>query len=187
MYKQRLKFICIDEVDCVSWVSFREKWVCLGKLRTFFPKVQILVASATVAASYWQYSLLVQSPKLRKVQLVRETPDRLNLRLTFSAEERPEDFKALLNPVVLTLCEQGEQAPIILIYCNDADLKRFSAILRFLWCQLGASAYTSDGKLMVEAYHFHTSDAKKRQSTQICFRFPSPAHSWHYSQRDRAQ
>ena len=56
VYKQRLKFICIDEVDCVSWASFREKWGCLGKLRTFFPKVQILVASATVAA--WQYSLL---------------------------------------------------------------------------------------------------------------------------------
>ncbi len=69
VYKQMLKFICIDEVDCVSWASFREKCEgCLGKLGTFFPKVQILVASANVAA--WQYSLLVQSLKLRKVCII---------------------------------------------------------------------------------------------------------------------
>ena len=124
VYKQRLKFICIDENDCVSWASFREKWGCLGKRRTFSPNVQILVASATVAA--WHHTLLVKSLKLRKVVLVRERPDRDNLK--FSAVERPDDFKVLLDPVVSTLIDHGEQAPITLIFCNDADLKSCSAI-----------------------------------------------------------
>jgi superfamily II DNA helicase RecQ len=44
VYKDRLSLLYIDEVDCVSWQTFREMWGRLGEVRSFCLGIRLVVA-----------------------------------------------------------------------------------------------------------------------------------------------
>jgi len=102
VYKDRLSLLFIDEVDCVSWQTFREFWGRLGEIRSFCPGVRVVAATATMAE--WRYHRVCKLLHLANPKLVKDTGHRLNLR--WSVQDRPRAWKQLLDPLAGEMAEQ---------------------------------------------------------------------------------
>ena len=167
IYQRRLKFVCFDEADCVTWKTFRADFGKLQKLRAFCPDAQFLAATATVAA--WQYPEICERLRLRNPVLIRDVPSPT---IKWSVHKRPDDFRVVLDPIIQTIREQGRSAERILIACSDANLKRHNAAYRYLMSELGAQANDDDGNVMIAKYHSKSGSAHKR-AIETSLRDPS--------------
>jgi superfamily II DNA helicase RecQ len=142
LYQKRLRFIFIDEVDCVTWRNFRPSWALeqLILIRGFLPDAIMCTLTATMPK--WHYDIITEKLGLEDCIMCRVPQARTNH--YFEVHTRPgtwdEICRDILDPLVVELRDCRESTPRILIYCNDFQLQMHADIYSYLTQQLGPAA-----------------------------------------------
>ena len=143
VYQSRARVIAVDEVDCISWVTFRPSRdiVALGKIRGKLPDARMVTLTATMAL--WVYNLIIPVLDMTTHTLVRPILKQSNH--FFEARPRPKTWEQvcsqILDPIIRELRAKGRSCPRTLIYCNDFELKMHSQAHHYITQQLGGDAW----------------------------------------------
>jgi len=126
VYQGRLRFVAIDEVDCIAWKTFRDAWNAdaIGRFRGLLRENLPFVA-LTATMPEWHFLRMKKQLHMSTCKLVRANLPRDNL--FFEVRTRGKSWSAvcrdILDPIVAELLELGDQVCVLFVACVSVCLR----------------------------------------------------------------
>ena len=144
--------------------AFRTWYGNLGKLRSLFTDVNLIVCTATATTSTKSKIFDVLDLRMQKTFCIEKRPERPNIAFSFQYVENHIELSDIFHDIILEVKEKKANCSKTLIYCQTR--KQAAIIWRAFELVLGKDMYKGQTLLpkdcMVEMYHAGTPESSKQ-------------------------
>ena len=144
--------------------AFRTWYGNLGKLRSLFTDVNLIVCTARATTSTKSKIFDVLDLRMQKTFCIEKSPERPNIAFSFQYVENHIELSDVFHDIILEVKEKKANCSKTLIYCQTR--KQAAIIWRAFKLALGKDMYKGQTLLpkdcMVEMYHAGTPESSKQ-------------------------